>query len=150
MPILNFYTLSVVLVSALLVAVSVGMMVLHVRTWRTFRQQELDEEDFDYRRRQYRRRMQTSAMLGLLAIALSVGHVLIEWVHSDWFAIIFWGITMLVACWVGLLALVDLWATKHHFGRLHHRCLVEQAELQAELRRAIADNANDAEKEPGL
>ena len=44
--------------------------------------------------------------------------------------------------WVALLALVDMWATKHHFGRLRHRCLVEQAKLEAEARRIRSVRGN--------
>ena len=133
---MNIY--AVVVISLLLLLAAVGLMISHVRAWWAFRRQELDAENFDYRRRQFRRRMQTSAMLGLLAVALLAGPVLIQWVHSIWFAIGFWGLTMLLACWVVLLAVVDIWATKHHFGRLHHRCLVEQAKLQAEISRVQA------------
>ena len=133
---------SVIFVSMLLLLAAVGLIVSHVRSWRAFQQQNLDAEEFDYRRRQFRRRMQTSALLGLLAVAMPVGHVLTVWIRSGWFAVVFWMSVMAVACWVALLAAVDIWATKHHFSRLRHHCLVEQAKLQAELRRIQAVRGN--------
>jgi hypothetical protein len=91
-------------------------------------------------------------MLGLLAIAMLVGYVLTQWLNSGWFALIYWTAVMGVACWVALLALVDIWATKHHFDRLRHHCVVEQAKLQAELRRiqAVRGNGKAATKGEGL
>jgi hypothetical protein len=137
MPSLNLYISFILLVSVLLLASAVAMMISHVRAWRNFRQQQLDAEEFNYRRRQFRRRMQTSAMLGVLAVALSAGHFLSFWLHSNWFELGFWGVTMLVAFWLALLALVDLWATKRHFARQQERSLVEQVRLAAEARRLM-------------
>ena len=142
-----FATLAVSL--TLLLAAGV-MMISHVRAWRSFRGKELDAEEFDYRRRQFRRRMQTSAMLAVLAVALSAGHAATNWwINSGWFAALFWLATMLVACWVGLLALVDIWATKHYYGRLHHNCLVERAKLEAELRRVQSVGGNGRKRGQG-
>jgi len=133
---------SVILVTTILLLAALGLIVSHVHSWRAFQLAELDEEELDYRRRQFSRRMQTSAMLGLLAIAMLVGYVLTQWLNSGWFAVIYWTAVMGVACWVALLALVDIWATKHHFDRLRHHCVVEQAKLQAELRRIQAVRGN--------
>ncbi len=133
---------SVIVVSIALLSVSIVLMLSHVRSWREFIRYELNAQDFDYRRRQYRRRMQTSAMLAILAVAIAPGYILTVWLHSVWFAVLFWCAVMLVACWVALLAIVDMWATRHHYGRLHYDCLVEQAKLQAEIRHMQAARGN--------
>ena len=117
-------------------------MTSHVRTWRRVRQRGLEADDYDYRRRQYRRRMQTSAMLGLLAVAILVGQLAALRIESRIFVFVYWGGVLLVVGWVGLLAVVDMLATKHHFGRLRQTYLVEQAKLQAELRRIRAARGN--------
>lgn len=117
-------------------------MTSHVRTWRRLRQQELGPDDYDYRRRQYRRRMQTSAMLGLLAVAILVGQLIALRIESRVLLLSYWGGVLLVVGWVGLLAVVDMLATKHHFSRLRQGYLVEQAKLQAELRRIRAARGN--------
>jgi hypothetical protein len=132
----------VVVVSVLLLLVAVGLIVSHVYSWRAFQQAGLEAEELDYRRRQFRRRMQTSATLGLLAIAVLVGYVLTIWLRSGWFMLVFWGAVMGLACWVTLLATVDIWATKHHFSRQRDHCLVEQAKLRAEIRRLQAFRGN--------
>jgi MFS family permease len=133
---------SVALVSLFLLGFAAWLMISHVRSWKAYQLQDLDAEDFDFRRRQYRRRMQTSAMLGILAVALFVGRVLTEWLHSGWFAAVFWIAVILVVGWVGLLALVDAWATKHHFGRQHDRYMIERAKLQAEAHRIQSIRGN--------
>ena len=163
MPPLNPYICFILLVSLLLLATAVAMMISHVRAWRTFQEQQADAgkrgqspsaakgdsplfpadaEEFNYRRRQFRRRMQTGAMLGLLAIALSVGHFLTFWSHSNWLELGFWGVTLLLACWLGLLALADMWATKQHFARQQDRDLLEKLKLEAEARRLAGANGD--------
>jgi hypothetical protein len=146
-------TYSLALISLLLLLAAGGLMFSHAHAWRAFQREQLDPREFDYRRRQFRRRMQTSAMLAVLAVAMFIGHLLTMWLESRTFAVVFWGAVMLVLCWVGLLATADVWATKHHFGRLRDECLVEQAKLQAELRRIQAVRGNgkkDSEHRPDL
>ncbi len=138
MPPLNLNICLILFVSACLTATTVWLLTLHVRTWRAARQGQLDAEELDYQRRQYRRRMLTSGLLGLLAIALSAGHYLAYWIHSNWFEIAFWGTTLLAVCWFGLLALADLRATQQHLARQHERYLAEQIRLMAEARRIAA------------
>jgi hypothetical protein len=133
---------SVIVLSIVLLSVAVVLMLSHVRTFRTFLRGDFDGPEFDYRRRQYRRRMQTSAMLGILGVAITGGYVLTVWLLSGWFLLVFWCAVMLFACWVLLLALVDIWATRHHFSRLHYDCMLEQTKLQAELRRMQATQGN--------
>jgi hypothetical protein len=141
---------TVVVVSLLMLSAAVVLMVSHVRSWRACRQAELDAEEFEYRRRQYRRRMQTSAMLAVLAVAMLVGYVLTLWLGSKVFALAFWTGIILVVGWTCLLALVDIWATKHYFGRLRHDTMVEQAKLRAEIRRIQAFRGNGKkDREPG-
>jgi hypothetical protein len=141
--------LTVITVSSLLLLAAGVMMLSHVRAWRAFQQEGLDPEEFDYRRRQFRRRMQTSAMLGLLAVSLPVGIGLSIWLRSGWFALIFCAAAILLVCWVLLLALVDVWATKHHYGRLRHQCLVEKLKVEAEIRRVQAARGNGEMRDEG-
>ncbi len=135
-------TWSLALISLLLLLCAAGLMASHVRAWRRIRQQEPPPEDFDYRRRQYRRRMQTSAMLGLLAVAIFVGQLISSRIESRFFALGYWGAVLLVVGWVALLAAVDMLATKHHFNRLRQTYFVEQAKLHAQLHRIQASRGN--------
>ncbi len=133
---------SVIFVSAILLLTAVGLLVSHVWAWRAFQRQELDAKELDYRRRQFRRRMHTSAALGLLAVATLAGYLLTLWLRSSWLALLFSTAVMVLACWVVLLAAMDIWATNRHFGRLRQDCLVEQAKLEAQIRRIQALRGN--------
>jgi len=118
-------------VSLFLLFCAAGMMVMHVRTWRNILGRRPEEDELGFRRRQFRRRMQSSAMLGLLAVAIFVGQL----IESPVWELVFWGAALLLVIWVGLLAAGDILATKHHFSRIRRNHLIEQAKLQAELRR---------------
>ncbi len=86
--------------------------------------------------------MHTSATLGLLAVAVLIGYLLTLWLRSSWLALVFSTSVMVLTCWVVLLAAMDIWATKRHFGRLRQNCLVEQAKLEAQIRRIQAIRGN--------
>ncbi|MBN1395558.1 MAG: hypothetical protein JW959_11085 [Pirellulales bacterium] len=145
---MDYYT--TLAVSIVLLLTAAAMMLSHVRVWKSLREAKLDADELDYRRRQFRRRMQTSAMLGVLAAALAVGDpITICWTRSGMFAACYWLTVMLLACWIGLLALVDIWATKHYYGRLRDKCLVERAKLEAELRRMEGSETGDRKPEVG-
>ena len=94
----------------------------------------MDDAERDYHRRQFRRRMQSSGMLGVLAVGIFLGQWIAE-VARPAIVFIFWGGVALVVVWVALLAVADIVATKHHYGRLRQGVLIEQAKLQAQLRR---------------
>jgi amino acid permease len=137
---------AVIAISTVFLLVSVGLLVSHVRSWRQYQQQELSPDERNYRWRQFRRRMQTSAMLGLMAVALAVGYVLTLWLKSGWFAAIYWSAVLFMVLWIALLAMADIWATKFHFGRQRQNFMVEQAKLQAELRRLQSIRGNGKPK----
>ena len=139
---------SVVLLTVILLLAAGGMIFSHIGAWRGHQQEKLEPEEYDYRRRQYRRRMQTSAMLGILGVAILVGYVLTLWLHSPAFTVVYWIAIILVLFWTCLLALVDIWATKHHFRRMRDHCLVERAKLRAEIRRMQAFRGNGKGKDP--
>jgi len=112
----------------------------HVRSWRVQRASDLDPKELDYRRRQFRRRMQTSALLALIAVALPIG----VWITPIRPAagVIYWAGVLLLVAWVALLAVIDIWATKYYYGKLRDTYRIEQARLQAELRRIQSGRGN--------
>ena len=142
---------SSLLISSFLLLCAAGLMASHVRSWRNVlrQRQGLDSREFDYRRRQFRRRMQTSAMLGLLAVAMLVGQLL-KWLRLPPLAIfVFWAGVLLLVAWLALLAVADIVATKHYFGRLRRDYLIEHAKLQAELRRIQRVRGNGQPQQGG-
>jgi hypothetical protein len=135
------------LVSVVLIASAVGLMVWHVRAWHAAQSASPDQREIKYRYGQYRRRMQTSAMLGLLGVLIFIGQLAMVWIDSRLFAVIFWGGVLLLLLWMGLLAVADMVATQQHFSRLRTDYLVERARLQAEARRLQAGTNGKAPKQ---
>ncbi len=123
--------------SGILLASAIGLMVWHIRSWHAV--QELkpppEPDELDFRRRQFRRRMQTSGMLAVLAVAILGG----RWVTVPplpvWVFAVYWAVITLMAIWVGLLALADVVATRFYYGRLQDTYRVEEARLRYQLRR---------------
>lgn len=103
---------------------------------------DLTEGELDFYRRQFRRRIQTSAMLGILGVGLFAGELLKWWISSELFFIIYYAAALLLVIWVALLAGADIWATQYHFGQLRQKCLIEQAKLHAEIRRVKSVRGN--------
>lgn len=127
------------LLSLVLLLYAGGTMAAHVRTWRRVQEGGGEPGELAFRYRQFRRRMQTSAMLGLLAVALFVGQQI---AFSAFWAGIFWGVVLLLAVWIGLLAVADMIATRHHFAQLRQSYLLEGRKLEAEIRRIRASQQN--------
>jgi hypothetical protein len=114
-------------------ACALGLMVWHVRSWRAQQAGSLDPQELGFRRRQFRRRMQTSTMLAVVAAALPIG----VWILPHWpkVGVFFWGAVLFSLMWIGVLGLADMWATKHYYGKIRDDYRIEQARLEAELRR---------------
>ncbi|MCX7424291.1 MAG: hypothetical protein NTW96_01430 [Planctomycetia bacterium] len=110
---------------------AVGLMVWHIRTWRAAKEQDLPPKDRDFLWRQFRRRIQTSAMLAVLAIMIFVE----PWLVANEAKVLLGAGMLLLVFWLGLLAGIDILATRHYFARLRSGYLVEQAKLEIEARR---------------
>ncbi len=128
--------LSSILIALALCLSSGALVAWHVRSWRRLQYQELSAGEREFRRRQHRRRMQTSAMLGVLGVAIFVGQVLMLRVGSRLFLVIYWSGVLVLVLWVAALAVADMAATSFYYSREKNDYLVEQARLQGELRRA--------------
>lgn len=122
-----------VVFAAFLAVCVVGLMTWHIRSWGVQRASGLEPKEYDYRRRQFGRRMQTSALLAIIAVSLPIGVWLIRIRPAA--GVIYWGAVLLLVAWVGILAAIDIWATKYFYGKLRDTYRIEQARLQAELRR---------------
>jgi uncharacterized membrane protein YesL len=133
---------SSLLISILLLSASLGLMYWHARTWRWARTAALLPNELDFYRRQFRRRMQTSAMLGILALIIFTGDFLTRWLHSELLFTIYLFTMLLLVIWVVVLAAVDIWATQYHFAKLRQKCFIEQSKLQAEIQRVKSVRGN--------
>jgi hypothetical protein len=138
-----------VVVGLVLCLSSAGLIAWHIRTWKGLQQAEIDPRERDFRRRQHRRRMQTSGMLGVLGVAILVGQGLMIWVTSRTFLVVYWSGILLLVLWVALLALADMAATSFYYSREKSNYIVEHAKLQGELQRAREEQARGRNGKPG-
>ena len=135
-------------VALVLGVTSVGLIAWHVRAWNRWQRAEIDSRERDFRRRQYRRRMQTSAMLGILGVAILLGQLLMNRTVPLLFLVIYWSGVLGLLLWVALLALADMAATSFYYSREKNDCVVEQARLQDELRRAREEESRKQNGKP--
>jgi hypothetical protein len=112
------------------------LIVRHVRVWNQLKKEELDERELNFRSRQYRRRMQTSAMIGVLGMAIVVGQLLLDVVKSPKFPVYYWIGVLALLLWIVLLAVADMVATSTYYSRERSDLAVGHAKLQVELRKA--------------
>ena len=140
-------------VSVLMIAVSVLLVVGHLRAWR--RIQESPPSDDEQRRfawGQFRRRVQTSGMIGLAGVLIFVGY----WIDQGKWGLIYWCGTILLVIWIMLLAVADMIATRIHFARSNRDNVLQQARMsrlsrEAENRRKgqqDGDSANGSGEHP--
>jgi hypothetical protein len=133
-----------VLFALLILLASGWLMQTHVRTWQAVRRRagELEARELDYRRRQFRRRMQTSALLGAVGICVLVGKLLLVLRAPPLVVLFFWCGVMMLAVWLGLLAVSDMVCTQAYFRRLKQNYVIEEARLKAELQRIKRTHGN--------
>jgi len=128
--------LSATVVVSLITVVAAGAMLWwHWSAWRHAQTDDLDDLERDFRERQFRRRMQASGLLGVLGLALLVGAVLMRIPLSPGFLTLYWCGVMALVVWMALLAAVDVWATKYHYGRARAAWAAERSRLEADARR---------------
>lgn len=114
-----------------LLAAAVAWMLWHVRGWRGAQRAALEPAEYEFRRRQFRRRIQTSGLLAALAVALLIGPHIEDPFWATWY----WIGVLALLVWLVLLALADIAATHLHFARVRDEFRAEEAALRHELRR---------------
>lgn len=121
-------------------------MSLHLRTWQRIRQElGADDPDRAFHHRQFRRRMQASGVILIIGVMVPVGDLLIPWRKQDAsVATLYWLLVLGLTCWVLLLAMGDLFATRAHSRAALSRLQRKQRELQAE-----ADRLRATHRRPG-
>lgn len=142
---LNFATL--VLLPGAVIALGLGLLISHLRTWRDQRRQLAAGDEFRYHRRRFLRRTQTSAMLALAGVALFVGQLIPPHAWPSLFVCFWCGVALLLA-WVVVLALADAAATRAYVGRLARQRNAERSALEQELIRLRRRSQNGQPPEP--
>ncbi len=123
---------------AFLIVLGVLMIRSHIRTWRRHRDDSsLAERELRYYFAQYRRRMQTSAIIALLGVLLFVGDVVLPRVlpEENFVKIfpIFWIVVLCLTLWIIALAWGDITAIRVHSKTALNRHLRKQRKLEEQL-----------------
>ena len=130
--------LPMTITGASLLVLGVLMMRSHTRTWR-YRQSDesLDEGESQYFKSQYRRRMQTSAIIALLGVMLFVGDVVLPlFLERKNLAAVFgvyWLVVLLLTLWIFVLAWGDVAAIRVHSQTALARNRRKQQELEKQI-----------------
>lgn len=128
--------------AVLLVLAAVGLIWMHWRTW----QQALDAphenaEEQRFAWLQFRRRVQSSGMIGLVGLGIFIG----QFIRSPVVWVFFWTGIALLLVWILLLALADAFATQQHFGRLRRQEFADHVREQAKLSRQLKNRSEESE-----
>lgn len=122
-----------------LVGVAVWLIRVHWEHW-----QEVDTapnlpaREREHLKKRYRRRMQTSTMVGFVGIAILAGR-LFPAEDPSIVTVFYWAGVALLVLWMALLALADMIATRVHYGAQRRKFDGERAKLEAQLRRLEAE-----------
>jgi len=118
-----------VLYGSALIAASALLIALHRRSLRDARRDGADSADGQFAHRQFRRRVTTSALLGLVGVAMIVGY----WLPASIVSVYFWGVVMLVVLIIMILAVIDLLKTRRHYAELQQANRRRQGELESQI-----------------
>ncbi len=127
-------TWSIITFAVILLIASGVLIWRHLQSRRALNTDELDEREIDYLRRQFRRRMQTSAMLAIVGVALLIG-IWINALNSPLVVVLYWLGVVLIVCCIALLAFADLISTRTYYRHEQNIQDREYAQLTADLKR---------------
>ncbi|MFT5522328.1 MAG: magnesium-transporting ATPase (P-type) [Pirellulaceae bacterium] len=114
-----------------LFVVALLMLFWHYSKWNRLKSQQLGDHERDFYQRQFRRRIQGSIMIGIVAVMVVGEH----WIGDEMFAAIYWAIVLVLVLWMVALAIMDSIASRGFFELELNRNLRIQETLQAEIRR---------------
>jgi hypothetical protein len=120
---------------SLLLALAMALIAWNVRSWHRAQHEEAgDAEELDFSRRQFRRRVQVSGMLAVLAVGLMIGQ-LIPHLRQPTLFVLFWFGMLLLVGWIVILALGDMLVNRRRLAKFQRQRHAEEARLAAELER---------------
>jgi flagellar basal body-associated protein FliL len=118
------------LIAALaIVAVAAVLVAWHVRSWRRAKAPGRTAGELKFAFEQYRRRMQTSVMLGLVGVLILAG----PWITAPLAVLLYWLGVIVLIVWIVLLAGADMLATRMHYAQAEAEQHLKQVKLHAAL-----------------
>ena len=119
----------------------------HLRTWRAAAAGDLCERDRLFAWRQFRRRMQSSTMIAIVAMAILAAPLVAD--TSALVSMLYLIGMLLLVMWIVLLAFVDSIATRRHFAALQRGELNQMAMDNAEAHKQHEAGEDDGERGAG-
>lgn len=130
------------MVAGVIVCAIVFLFFWHRRTWIVRRAESTSETELRFHALQYRRRMQTTGMMGCLAVILYFGQL---FKLTGWIGVFYWGTAFFLAVWLIFMAFGDVTATRVHVARFRQSLLMERAKLQKDINQ-IRQRQSESEK----
>lgn len=78
-----------------------------------------EQADYDFRQRQFRRRVQTSLLVGAVGLLLPLA----GWIVDPTWNVLYGVALLSLVGWMAMLGVADLVATRHHFNRVREQML---------------------------
>ena len=120
----------------------------HKSVWDEAQRFSSSAHEKDFARRQYRRRTQTSTMIGLVGAAIGAQPWITPW-FTDASAAIAYVVGLIAAVgWILLLGVADMASTYAHLQRIRRVQIAEQAAMQARLRLEVENRKAERENSP--
>ncbi|MEX2185981.1 MAG: hypothetical protein WD875_04265 [Pirellulales bacterium] len=129
-----------------ILAVAAVLVAWHVRAWRSAKAARFSAAELKFAFEQYRRRMQTSVMLGLVGALILGG----PWISAPLAVLLYWLGVVVLILWIMLLASADVLATRMHYSQIETEHNLQQIKLEARLEaaRQKSQRATGARKDP--
>lgn len=124
-------TWGVVVVGVSLLLASLVLLALHFAAWRRVDHGGLADREREFARRQFRRRLQISGMLGVVGLLM----LTTLWAEETSMQLVLWLAMLFALLWVMLMAMIDFWASRSHFGRDQAVTAAEIEILKREIKR---------------
>ncbi len=134
-------------VSLALLLISAALVITHIRAWRAADHGGLGAAEREFHERRYRRRLQSSLMLGVIGL-LVLGDLWLDTIFQDaWARLLYWSGVGLLLLWLLLLAASDWLASRQHYRGQLDRLQADRDVLRAELERLRREHRERSERE---
>jgi cell division protein FtsW (lipid II flippase) len=132
------------LFAAFLLALGLGLLVWHARSWRAAQAKALNDLERKFADRQFHRRTQVSLLIAVVGGMVAGA----EWIVSPVANLVYWLVVLLVVLWILALAAADAFATQQHFSAQQGAHDAELLLLAREIRVHAKDSLVDRSTAP--
>ena len=130
-----------ILVAVVIVAAIAVLFAVHYRTWKSRTAEATADGERRFLALQFRRRIQTTGVMAILAVMLFVGQV---YRIPGWAGVLYWSFAFLLTIWLIFMAFGDVTATRMQVARSQQALLMERAKLQREINEAREREESDS------